>query len=163
MKRVFITGMSGTGKSTVIGRLAALGHRAVDTDGDEYFELVEPDASMRARFGDEKDWRWREDRIAALLDADGVPALFLSGTSSNQSKFYPRFDHVVLLSAPERVILERLRARTTNRYAKDPQELARELRLRAIVGPMLRRGADVEIDTSAPLEAVVARIVGLVS
>ena len=163
MKRVFITGMSGTGKSTVITRLAALGHRAVDTDGDEYFELVEPDASMRARFGGEKDWRWREDRIAALLDADDVPALFLSGTSSNQSKFYPRFDHVVLLSAPEPVILERLRTRTTNRYAKDPQELARELRLRAIVGPMLRRGADVEIDTSAPLEEVVARIAGLVS
>ncbi len=161
MKRVLITGMSGTGKSTVITRLAAL-HRAVDTDSDAYFELVEPDEATRARFGERKDWRWREDRIAALLDADDVPALFLSGTSSNQSKFYPRFDHVVLLSAPEAVILERLRTRTTNRYAKAPAELARELRLRPIVEPMLRRGADVTIDTSAPLDEVVARIAALV-
>ena len=162
MKRIFITGMSGTGKSTVIARLAALGHRAVDTDSDAYFELVEPDAATRERFGDEPDWRWREERITALLDADEGPALLLSGTSSNQSKFYPRFDHVVLLSAPESVILERLRTRTTNRYAKHPEELARELRLRPIVEPLLRRAADVEIDTSAPLEEVVARILRLV-
>lgn len=162
MKRVFITGMSGTGKSTVIARLAALGHRAIDTDSPAYFELAKPDESVRARFGDEKDWRWRVDRIAALLDAEDAPALFLSGTSSNQSKFYPRFDHIVLLSAPEPVILERLRTRTTNRYAKDPNELARELRLRPIVEPLLRRSADVEIDTSAPLDEVVARIAALV-
>jgi len=32
MRRVFITGMSGVGKSTVIGELAALGYPAVDTD-----------------------------------------------------------------------------------------------------------------------------------
>jgi dephospho-CoA kinase len=163
VKRVFITGMSGTGKSTVIARLAALGHRAIDTDSDEYFELVEPDDAVRARFGDAKDWRWRVDRITALLDAEDAPALFLSGTSSNQAQFYPRFDHVVLLSAPEPIVLARLRTRTTNRYAKDPAELARELHLRPIVEPMLRRAADIEVDTSAPLDDVVARIAGLVS
>ena len=32
MKRVLLTGMSGTGKSSVIGELAALGHTAIDTD-----------------------------------------------------------------------------------------------------------------------------------
>lgn len=162
MKRVFITGMSGTGKSTVIARLAELGHHAVDTDSDEYFELVEPDEAVRARFGGAKDRRWRADRIAVLLDVD-APALFLSGTSSNQAQFYPRFDHVVLLSAPEPIVLERLRTRTTNRYAKDPAELARELSLRGVVEPMLRRAADIEIDTTAPLDEVVARIAGLVS
>lgn len=32
MKRVLLTGMSGTGKSTVIDKLAEGGYRAVDTD-----------------------------------------------------------------------------------------------------------------------------------
>jgi septin family protein len=32
MKRVLLTGMSGTGKSTVINELAARGYKAVDTD-----------------------------------------------------------------------------------------------------------------------------------
>jgi dephospho-CoA kinase len=33
MKRVLLTGMSGTGKSSIIDRLVALGYRAVDLDG----------------------------------------------------------------------------------------------------------------------------------
>jgi nucleoside-triphosphatase THEP1 len=34
VKRVLITGMSGTGKSTVIRELRGLGHKTVDTDWD---------------------------------------------------------------------------------------------------------------------------------
>ena len=34
MARVLITGMSGAGKSTVLGELAARGYRTVDTDYD---------------------------------------------------------------------------------------------------------------------------------
>lgn len=33
MKRVLLTGMSGTGTSSIIDRLVALGYRAVDLDG----------------------------------------------------------------------------------------------------------------------------------
>ena len=36
MKRILVTGMSGTGKSTVINRLATLGYRAVDSDYGGY-------------------------------------------------------------------------------------------------------------------------------
>lgn len=32
VKRVLLTGMPGTGKSSVIGELAALGYKAIDTD-----------------------------------------------------------------------------------------------------------------------------------
>ena len=40
MKRVLITGMSGTGKSTVIAELAARGYKAVDVDEPEFSVLV---------------------------------------------------------------------------------------------------------------------------
>jgi dephospho-CoA kinase len=40
MKRVNITGMSGTGKSTVVAALAARGHNAVDADESGRSELV---------------------------------------------------------------------------------------------------------------------------
>ena len=36
MKQVLITGMSGTGKSTVVRALAARGYRAIDLDCDHY-------------------------------------------------------------------------------------------------------------------------------
>jgi shikimate kinase len=38
VKRVLITGMSGTGKSTVIRELRRLGHKTVDTDWDPEWE-----------------------------------------------------------------------------------------------------------------------------
>jgi hypothetical protein len=36
MRRILVTGMSGTGKSSVIGELAARGYWAVDADSDDY-------------------------------------------------------------------------------------------------------------------------------
>jgi hypothetical protein len=55
-----------------------------------------------------QDWVWREDRIQDLLSTDDVEVLFPSGCSPNQGKFYPQFDHVVLLTAPAAVLVERL-------------------------------------------------------
>lgn len=160
MTRVLLTGMSGTGKSTVIAALAARGYRAVDTDSDDWCEWV--DAITQTPDGPvvERDWVWREERIAGLLaeaEADGLP-LFVSGCKTNQGRFYPRFDHVVLLSAPADVIVARLATRTTNPYGKRPDELAQVLGYLETVEPLLRRGATVEVDATAPLDQVVATI-----
>src|SRR5579862_3591619 len=111
MKRVLITGMSGTGKSSVIQALAAHGYKAVDTDYGW------------SERGPDGDWVWREDRIERLLSTEDSDILFLSGCATNQGKFYPQFNHIILLSAPAAVLLERLDNRTTNTYGKTPEEL----------------------------------------
>jgi GTPase SAR1 family protein len=41
VKRVLLTGMSGTGKSTLIGELVARGFKAVDLDEDGWSEWVD--------------------------------------------------------------------------------------------------------------------------
>ena len=109
-----------------------------------------------------EDWVWREDRIHDLLSTEDAPILFLSGCASNMGKFHSRFDHIVLLSAPASLIVERLDRRTTNSYGKAPDELARVLGHVETVEPLLRRVADAEIDTSAPLNDVVAAILRIV-
>jgi dephospho-CoA kinase len=163
MKRVLITGMSGTGKSTVISKLAARGYKAVDADYGGLSELVSiPATSDRSGLGAEQDWIWREDRIADLLSTEDADVLFLCGAASNQVKFYGQFDHIVLLTAPASVMTERLVGRTNNPYGKDPAELARALALKQTVEPLLRRGADLEIDTSVPIDEVVDEILGLI-
>jgi hypothetical protein len=99
MKRVLVTGMSGTGKSTVINELAARGYKAVDTDDHGLSEWVAVRLDEPTGLGPGQDWVWREDRIQDLLSADDADVLFLSGCSPNQGKFYPQFDHIVLAAA----------------------------------------------------------------
>lgn len=158
MIRVLLTGMSGTGKSAVIRELAARGYRAVDADEGGLSEVVGVPEDEPTGLDPGQDWVWREDRIRDLLSVEDASVLFLAGCSPNQGAFYPRFDHIILLSAPAEVIVERLATRTSNPYGKRPEEVARTLALLETVEPMLRRGAGHEIDAAMPLDRVVATV-----
>ena len=145
MKRVLITGMSGAGKSALLDELARRGHRTVDTDYGDYFHAVDGESL------------WREDRISALLSSapGALPGvLFVQGTTRNQGLFYPRFDHIVLLSAPPEILAERLATRTGNPYGKHPAELAETLTYQQTVEPLLRASATLEVVTTIPIARV---------
>jgi hypothetical protein len=137
--------MSGTGKSSLLGELAVRGHRTVDTDYGGYYEIARGERL------------WREDRISALLSsaADELPGLLIvAGTTRNQALFYPRFDNIVLLSAPAEILAERLATRTTNPYGKDPNELVETLEYLQTVEPLLRAAATLEVVTTVPVARV---------
>jgi dephospho-CoA kinase len=148
MTVVLVTGMSGTGKSAALAELARRGHRVVDTDYGGYSEQV-PSSDAG-----EPEQLWQEDRIEALLDAHDEGVLFISGCVSNQAAFYPRFDAIVLLSAPVTVILERVASRDSNAFGKRDADRDRILRDLANIEPLLRARATAEIDTRAPLDEV---------
>jgi hypothetical protein len=98
---------------------------------------------------------WHEERIGELLDRERTRTLFVSGTVSNQGRFYPRFDAVVLLSAPAEVLLGRVASRETNDYGKRGEERELILHHLAEVEPLLRATCTHEIDATQPLELVV--------
>jgi dephospho-CoA kinase len=142
--------MSGTGKSSIVRELVARGFKAVDAD-DGWCEPT-PDGRQR----------WREDAIRALLATEDTDVLFIAGCEENQAQFHARFDHIVLLSAPLDIVLERLATRTTNTYGKPPGELERVRSDIETIEPLLRRVADYEIQTTIPLNEVVTAILRLV-
>jgi shikimate kinase len=149
VRRVLLTGMSGTGKSSVIHALSARGFKAVDTD-DGWCEPL-PDGRQR----------WREDAIGRLLDTEDADVLFVAGCEENQVRFHPRFDVIVLLSAPAGVLAERLASRTANSFGRAPGELERVLDDLQAVEPLLRKVATHEIRTTMPLADVVTQVLQL--
>lgn len=144
-RRVLVCGMSGTGKSSVCAALVARGHRAIDVDRG--YVVPTPDGRQA----------WDEPRIEALLDGPDE-LVFVHGLEENGVRLLPRFDAVVLLSAPVEVLTERLATRTTNPFGKDPAELARILDDVREVEPLLRRVATHELDTTRPLAEVVDEV-----
>ena len=149
MKRVLLTGMSGTGKSSVIEVLAARGYKAVDTD----YGWCEPLPDGRQR--------WREDAIEQLLAVEDADVLFVAGCEENQVPFHPRFDVIILLSAPAEILAGRLASRTGNPYGKTTGELRRVFDDLQAVEPLLRQAADHEIRTTMPLSDVVTTVLRL--
>ncbi len=164
MKRILLTGMSGTGKTTLTRALAQRGYHAVDADSDDYSTWVAVpvnDAAAGTPVEADRDWVWREDHIHHLLSSAEGAALFVSGCASNMGQFLPQFDHIVLLSAPAETIVARLATRTSNDYGKRPAEVARVLDLIKAVEPRLRRVATMEIDTRAPMDEVLRALIKL--
>jgi dephospho-CoA kinase len=133
--KILLTGMSGTGKSSIIEALRQRGFQAVDTDYDDY--CIEKNGERS----------WNEPKMHELLTSSLEP-LFVAGCEANQGKFYPLFDRVVLLSAPQEIMLERVKTRTNNPYGKTPEQQAEILANLEEIEPLLRKDCDLEINTA---------------
>jgi dephospho-CoA kinase len=148
--RVLLTGVSGTGKSSLVKELRRRGYLAYDAD-DDGFTQPRPDGV----------WEWRVDLVRSLFDRDKDQLLFLAGCSDEQARF--KFDFKVLLTAPLEVLLERLRTRSTNSFGKSQAELDRVLSDMEWVVPLLRDSADLIVDTTAPVSEVADTVVNAVT
>lgn len=135
MVKVLVTGMSGTGKSTVLAELGSRGHITVDTD---YGQWTLPSGT------------WDEQRMTDLLARH--QHLIVSGTVENQGNFYPHFDHIVLLSAPLPVLLQRVRNRRNNNYGKTAEQQSQIAAYKQSIEPLLREGATLELDSRQSVE-----------
>lgn len=138
MARTLITGMSGAGKSTLLAELARRGHVTVDTDYDGWT--------------DGSGGPWDEGRMADLLAARAD--VVVAGTVENQGHFYDRFEHVVLLSAPVDVLVERVSRRTDNPYGLSADDQDEIRRYTVEVEPLLRQSAHVELDGRLSVEVL---------
>jgi GTPase SAR1 family protein len=148
--RVLLTGMSGTGKSTLVQELRRRGYAAYDADDDGFSE---PRADGR--------WGWRADAVASLLaqipDGD---LLFFAGCSEEQIEM--PFDYRVVLTVPEDEIVMRLGTRSSNAYGGNPAQLRQVLADLEHVEPLLRRSADLVLSTTAPVTEVADRLLARV-
>ena len=163
MNRILITGMSGTGKTSVIQEMIARGHRAIDLDTPEWSEWVAAAPGDALTPAEGRDWVWREDRVRTLLSRPDHETLFIAGCAENMGRLFPLIDAVILLSAPAATIMERLLTRSSGSYGSVAEERQKAAGLIATIEPLLRKSADHEIDTGKPVHATVDEILGIVN
>lgn len=161
MKRLLITGMSATGKSSVIKELSARGFDALDLDTPQWSHWVEAEAADTLTPAKGKDWVWREDRVRELLVAPRERPLFVGGCAENMKRLFPCIDRIVLLSAPLPTILARLAQRGPGAYGYLEEEREKVVALILTVEPLLRESADVEIATTRSVSETADEIVAI--
>lgn len=139
MTIIYITGLSGVGKSRVLEHLALEGYNVIDTDYGYTKKVFN---------GSYEESVLDEAKILNLIEINKESNLFISGCYSNQGQFYQYFDHVVLLTAELDVMLERIKMRTNNPYGKSIEERAEVIDSHEHVLPLLKRRASRIIDTT---------------
>jgi hypothetical protein len=168
---VWVTGNSGTGKSTVCEALRERGHVALDADEDGFTcwidrakgEVVrDPPYPVPGGWLDRYGWAIVRERVETLVEESCFRIAFLCGSAENEADVRDLFDHVVCLVIDEDTLRHRLATRTTNAFGQHPEELAAALkwnpRMRAIYES---RGATI-IDASKPVTEVVDRVIDAV-
>jgi broad-specificity NMP kinase len=170
MPVVYVTGLSGSGKSAVCDELNRRGHEAHDTDRDGIAEWVNRttgaviaavDATERGAPGwlGEHEWRVVPSKVQAIVEGAGDRLAFLCGSTANEEEMWHLFSRVIYLAIDEPTLRDRLASRTSNDFGKSPEELAAILHWHKIgVGASLRSGA-VVISATLPLDEVVDQIV----
>ena len=170
MALVWVTGVSGSGKSSVCEVLKGQGRAAVDGDWEGYSRWVhrqsgeavlDPPYPAPAGWLLRYAWRVQPETVESLAARMAGGVGYLCGGFENEGEVWRFFDQMVCLSIDAATLRDRLASRTTNHFGKHPEELQAALDWCRDVECRLRDRGATMIDGTQPLEEVVAQVVAV--
>lgn len=126
MKKIFITGISGTGKTTIYEELIKRNYYAISLDetddlcywvNRETKERIHGYFELNRDFTSQHQWICDIEYLKKLINLD-KELVFVLGSASNQDQFINLFNKVILLQCKPMVFIERLNTRTNNDFGK---------------------------------------------
>jgi dephospho-CoA kinase len=136
MKKIYVTGIGGTGKSTVAKRLNEIGIPAIDIDKEKEIGLC---SWVHKKTG-ENAGRWHSERGAEFLETHDYicdpeklkqlmnqyegksDVVVVVGLSDNQKDFLNLFDKVIFFDCDIETFLSRIDQREDNQFGKGEAE-----------------------------------------
>jgi broad-specificity NMP kinase len=165
--KIYITGISGTGKTAIAKELEKKGFYVISIDEvpnlcvwihKKTKEKVNYETELNKEFIDTHDWVCDVEYLNELIKK-GTSPIFVLGLSSNQNDFMHLFDKVLLLQCKPETFISRIESRTDNDFGKD--KTAQDVILswyKNFENNMLEKGA-VSIDVENSLYEVVENII----
>lgn len=168
MSLYYITGVSGTGKSSVMEELRSRGYAAYGVDEDcfgmwirhdngtaEAFPENDPNFSIYSWYA-EHAWVLNIEKVAGLskkVKSDTQPT-FLCGNADTENCPWRLFQQVFALHIDEDTLRERIQTRTNNDFGKHPDEMNDILLWHKRSEAYFKRNGAVDIDATQPVEKV---------
>jgi len=173
MSLILVTGISGSGKSSVMEELRYRGFEAHGTDehGLGCWEDIETgrivdmpedlsEAQLHEWFANNK-WVYKEDEIKKLSQraSETTNDIYVCGTTSDEWKVWGYFNKIFALTVDPDTAKDRIVSRTNNSFGKDEKELADILKWHKEAPDSYRRHSAVLIDAARKLDSVVDDII----
>lgn len=170
MALFFITGIAGSGKSTVTNELKARGYEAYDTDDDGFARwhndqtgYIHPKSSVKKEdrtneFLKIHSWIVPRSSVEELARRSDNKTIFLCGVASNEDEIRDLFKAIFELTIDDETLILRLKTRTTNDWGKQPHELEQTLTSQHNLDELYSKNNPILIDATQPVGVVVDNI-----
>lgn len=166
MKKFYITGISGTGKSTLVKELCRRGIKAFDLDSTKLCRWKNKNTGEEAWYQSGVGQAWLEVHdyvcdmveLKRLLDAQNGDLVIVAGVASNQDEYLDLFDKIFLLYCREKVFLHRLSIREDNEFAKEKSEQESLLSWYKDFEEKICKQGAIPINTEAPVSIIAEQI-----
>lgn len=169
MSLIYVTGISGSGKTTVAKQLSKRGYEAYDADGDGFNSWHNKIAGKRIETPENVDlhtpewykkhtWKTSRKKIKELAGRGKNKLIFLCGVSSNENELWDLFSKVICLVIDEKTLRHRIATRTSNEFGKAPHELKDVLHWHKSNQEAYRNSGIIIIDATQSVDRVVDEI-----
>jgi len=171
MPLIYITGISGSGKSSVREELLKRGYETYGTDEDDLAHFYNNETSEPIQHhvtADERtpEWRsqhtWKVQRAAVekLHEKARLKPIFLCGVVANDAdELWDLFDIIFALTVDEETLRHRIVTRKNNDHGKNAHEFANLLEWQKTAAEDYKKLGASLIDASRPLQEVVGEII----
>lgn len=159
-----VTGVAGTGKSTLEAVFRQKGYATIDIDNgfaswqrNDTRERVDAPVNQSAEWYQVHDWYTENEKLSGYVEKyrNSSEPLFVFGNTADLDQLPQLFDNIYALEyKDESTIRHRIDSRTTNSYGKDPVEFAALL---SYYKPMQLRFRAIDatpIDCTLPLHEI---------
>lgn len=142
MGLIYVTGLSGSGKSAVMRELKARGYETHGVDEEGYADWIDRKTGQTIAFPEDEasvdihDWYQDHDWVLSKARIEGLhrkaeaskEPVFLAGVAGGDNLVWHLFQAVLVLAVDEHTMKKRITSRKDNQFGKHPDEMAELLK-----------------------------------